>query len=137
MSRSLLILLLLFSACKSFNYEYGYTPNIDKITIGTEQAKIKKIIGPPSYISNVKENTWYYISSEANINIITPSSYSSKVLVLEFDDNNLVKNSYEIVKKDEPLPQLKPEITKRKGIAADKSFVEKITDFFKGLTPSL
>ncbi|MBQ4875051.1 MAG: outer membrane protein assembly factor BamE [Rickettsiaceae bacterium H1] len=128
----LLACLILCSGCVGFIDNYGYFPNINKIKIGETKEQVKEKIGKPSYESQANENIWYYISTEI-VRKIFYHKYSSKILTIEFDQEDKVKDFHEMVQKNKLMPNIKQDMTQGTGIAAQRSVKDRLVDGFKKL----
>ena len=54
--------------------------------------QVQTLIGTPSSVSTFDQNTWYYISKETERwAFLDPTVLNQQVIVVEFDDKNMVK----------------------------------------------
>jgi outer membrane protein assembly factor BamE (lipoprotein component of BamABCDE complex) len=55
--------------------------------------QVAQLLGTPSTIGTFDDKTWYYISKRTEtVAFFSPSVLDQQVLVIKFDDNNVVKN---------------------------------------------
>ncbi len=90
----LIVLTLTLSGCASINSRGHYVDDKQISTIKTFKSTKKDIIdnlGTPNIISDYNKNTWYYVSrSMKDGNIKKPETLSQRILIIEFDNKDLV-----------------------------------------------
>jgi outer membrane protein assembly factor BamE (lipoprotein component of BamABCDE complex) len=114
----LLSLVALFMAsCTPAIQTRGIDPDIiqaDKIKKGVDtREKVLAALGSPSTVGSFgNENAWYYISKQqTNESIAKPQEIQSKVLIIVFNQNNVVQDV--IYQKDLDTADINPDISKR------------------------
>ena len=85
------------TACSSIRDRRGYLPDADKIasiSIGVDSKDSVSIrLGSPSTVGTFDTDVWYYISSEEEqFAFFAPKTINRDVLVITFDQANLVSD---------------------------------------------
>ncbi len=93
----LFLTLLYLAGCSPRIAVSGNLPNpdlLDSIEIGhVNKQEVLKLIGTPSTISPFSSNNWYYVSERTETSaFFSPTVIDRKVLVIKFDDKDLVSD---------------------------------------------
>jgi outer membrane protein assembly factor BamE (lipoprotein component of BamABCDE complex) len=88
---------LALAACAPTLDQRGNLPDPDDVlTIepGVQNKdQVAQLLGTPSTVGTFDDKTWYYISKRTEtVAFFSPSVLDQQVLVVKFDDNNVVKN---------------------------------------------
>jgi outer membrane protein assembly factor BamE (lipoprotein component of BamABCDE complex) len=90
-------LLLLLGACAPRVDTHGFMPNpelIEQVEPGqVSKLDVADILGSPSTIATFDNDTWYYITQKTqNFAFFKPEIVDQQVLVVNFDDQDIVSN---------------------------------------------
>ncbi|AIL65258.1 SmpA / OmlA family protein [Rickettsiales bacterium Ac37b] len=100
----------------------------------TSQNDVLEILGTPTTTSEFGNNTWYYLSSKyERIAFLNPKVIEKRVLLLKFNNHNILEDVEEYVLDQDDLVVFSDEST---GVAGDdtrifKQFIENIGRFNK------
>ncbi|MGV3278392.1 outer membrane protein assembly factor BamE [Rickettsiales bacterium LUAb2] len=89
----------------SFSGIYLFHDQLEQINLGMNKNDITKLIGTPTVTNTFDNNTWYYIYQKSNtFAVFKEKILEQNILVLNFDNNNiLIAKNYKTVK-DSKLP---------------------------------
>ena len=94
----LIALLCTISACSSdiFIVHNGNMPSNDRISLlqkGQSKEQVRELLGSPSSINPLDDNTWIYMSSDIKkVAFFKPEELKRDVLTIKFDDKDIVKS---------------------------------------------
>lgn len=91
-----LLLMLLLVGCQPRVFQHGHMVDLemlDQVYAGvTSKEDLRALIGSPSSEANFGENSWYYIGRvNANIAFFQPELKEQQVLIVYFDDQDVVE----------------------------------------------
>ena len=88
-----IIAIAILAGCTVKKQDHGYDfdgYSLKNLQLNSSKEAVLKIMGSPSAISSISDNSWYYISLETkNIVILRPKINKYKVLELIFKHNKL------------------------------------------------
>jgi outer membrane protein assembly factor BamE (lipoprotein component of BamABCDE complex) len=89
---------LTLSGCFGYTLDQrGNLPEPEKVAAiqpgTTTKDQVVKILGSPSAASTFDDKTWYYISRRTEqVAFLQPKVLDQQVFIVDFDDNNVVRN---------------------------------------------
>lgn len=110
------LITLLLASCASPIQTRGVDSDFiqaDKIKKGDPRTKVLETLGSPSTVGSFGDvNAWYYISKQqTNESIAKPLEIKSKILIVTFDQNQVVQNV--TYKEDLDTPDITPNTSKK------------------------
>ncbi|MDR2008584.1 MAG: outer membrane protein assembly factor BamE [Alphaproteobacteria bacterium] len=93
----IVVLLVLVASCSTnlrTEGNYIFPDTLDKIKPGLSKEQVFAMLGATTIKANFNENTWYYIYEiyTRKLRFLNKTIIESKVVIINFDDNNRVKN---------------------------------------------
>ena len=94
---TLIAAVVLISACQPRVDTHGFMPNpelVEQVEPGAvSKLDVADILGSPSTIATFDQDTWYYITQKTqNFAFFKPEIVDQQVLVINFDDQEIVSN---------------------------------------------
>jgi outer membrane protein assembly factor BamE (lipoprotein component of BamABCDE complex) len=89
---------LMLTGCFGYTVDQrGNLPEPEKVSAiqpgTTTKDQVVKILGSPSSASTFDDKTWYYISRKTEqVAFLQPKVLDQQVFIVDFDDNNVVKD---------------------------------------------
>lgn len=125
---SIMALFLTASCSKEWFTSYsGNMPaneRIEQIKLGMSKKEVKEIIGIPSNVVSLDENTWLYMSSEIEqIAFLEPKETERNLLVLKFDKYDQIEEIRKLNRKDGT--EVKISKTRTASVGKNQGFFEK------------
>lgn len=127
------------SACSSdmFVSNNGNMPSderISQIRQGNTKQEVINIIGAPSSVVSLDQNTWIYMSSEIKrVAFMEPKEVSRDILTIEFSQDGKVENMQRLTKKNGKEISVSTDATKSMGHTP--GFFEKFFGGVGGYSP--
>lgn len=103
-------------ACSPIMSVHGYVPNksdLDLLAVGADtKASVEETIGRPSDTGVLENGAWYYVESTVRTFLyLEPNVVSRRVMVLDFDQNDVLTNISEFGLEDGRVINLQTRIT--------------------------
>jgi outer membrane protein assembly factor BamE (lipoprotein component of BamABCDE complex) len=91
------LLLLATSGCETMIDQRGNLPDEEKVAAiqpgVTSKEAVQQLLGTPTSVGTFDDHTWYYISKRTEQwAFLEPKTVEQKVLIVDFDDQGVVKD---------------------------------------------
>ena len=104
------------SACSAITREHGFVPfddDLANVLVGADtKLTVEEIVGRPSDTGLVDDSSWYYVASTVRtFAFLEPEVVARRVVVFDFDNNDVLQNIAEFGIEDGQVIDLQTRIT--------------------------
>lgn len=113
---SFVLAFLVITACAPIMRVHGYVPNqadLDSLAVGADtKSSVEDILGHPSDTGVLDSDAWYYVESTVKSFLYyEPEVVERRVLVLDFDENDVLRDIAEFGLEDGRVVNLQSRVT--------------------------
>ncbi len=113
---SVVALCVSLGACSAITREHGYSPfedDMSQLLIGADtKLNVEELVGRPSDSGLTENSSWYYVSSTVRtLAFLEPEVVARRVVVFDFDNNDVLQNISEFGLEDGQVINLQTRIT--------------------------
>jgi len=137
---SLVSAFLLLTACAPIMRVHGYVPveaDLQSLAVGADtKASVEDLLGRPSDTGVLEGNSWYYVETTVKtLMFLEPEVIARRVLVLDFDRNNILREVGEFGLEDGRMVNLQSRVTPIDGRRS--SILQNLFQNVGAITPPL